>query len=171
MQNLLIVDLCAFFGASNHASTNGANGLHVLEADVGGEDKLPSVIIVLVAQLEAQIQFRQSACKKVREFGEITRVFRGLPHKEMQCLHITTDIGGHARVGLDVAAVAREQIAAQTAFKIEHRTQQSLDAYARVMRLLQTLSRRMRTDVAQLVDTDKYQDGQQAKQHVDGDAR
>ena len=165
----------AVFGALDraldHALRGGADGLHVLEPDVGGHHELPGILVAVAAQLQAQIQFGQPAGNLVGQIGEIAVVFGKLPQQAVQSGDAGVDRFGAFGVGLYVLRIARQKIAAQSAFQAEHFTQQTVQRTASALGLFQSLNGGVGTDVSGLIDGDQHHRGKHCQQHVEGHFR
>jgi hypothetical protein len=138
----------------------GSDGRHFLAAHVGGQDELPGVVVAGFAQAHAHVHFGQLAHHVVGE-GLQARPFRRLVFVELaQRSELVADLLDGGIVGLAIARLARQKVAALAGFRIHDVLDQRVQNQALALGFADFRERAGRLSIARFIDAHQYQRGQ-----------
>ncbi|MPM38013.1 hypothetical protein SDC9_84636 [bioreactor metagenome] len=106
MHDFLVAVFRPLDGALDHALRGRADGVHVLEADVGGHHKLPCILVACTPQLQAQIQFGNTPRHLAGQIGEIGAVLQFVLNQLMQCIDVFFNGLRTLGIGLNILLIA-----------------------------------------------------------------
>ena len=117
------------------------DGIHVLHAHIGEHDKAPGIVIALLVQTKAQLHLTELALHLPGQRCEGRQLLGVFEKSAAQIIHGAVDGHGGGAIGFEVALFARQQIAAQAGFRIQHQLHELIDLGAGVLRLGERVQR------------------------------
>ena len=132
-----------------------ADGIHVLHAHVGEHDEAPGLLVALAVQAQAELHLAHLSFDLARQRREDRQLLRVVDEDLAQLVHVVVDGRDRLAVGLQVALLPRQQVAAQARLRIQHQPQQLADLRAGVLGLGHGLQRLGGALVAGLVNADQ----------------
>jgi hypothetical protein len=140
----------------------------VLLAHVGGQHELPGLLIAFLAHAHAEVHFGQLARDVPRHLAELGELLRVGREQLAQRVQVLVNVGQGGVVGLQVAPVARQQVAALAGLGVQHVLQQFVDGAAGHLGLFNVGRRLGRLAKTRLIDEDKEGGGQHCQGQADG---
>ena len=156
----LLLDQCA---------GQGADGIHVFLAHVGGQHELPGVIVALASQAQAQFHFGELSPHLAREFGKLRHVCGFTSKNSAQLAQVGVDCRHCPLIGFQVGLVAGEQVTAVAGFCVQHVLQQFVEQCTCILHMCHVHQRLVGALVAGLVDAHQGDGCQHCQWQTEGE--
>ena len=110
-------------------------GIHVFHAYVGKHHKAPRFIVALAIKAQAQLHFAGLALDLAGQRSKGCQLFGIHDEDAAQLVHAAADSGGGGVIGLEIALLSCQQVAAQAGFRIQHLLHQQIELCSGGLRL------------------------------------